>query len=94
MGGKLRSRSELVTVTGSRRVQRAHACATSEAICPGHSMMPAWTSATASSATSMAVTTPKPPPPPRRAQNRSSSWDASTRRSSPSEVTTSIASTW
>ena len=45
------------------------------------------------SCTSSAVTMPKLPPPPRSAQKRSGSLSASTRRSVPSAVTSSIAVT-
>ena len=83
-----------VTSAGAVSVQRAQAFMTSLARSKGKNSAPAYTSRIGNRANSIAVTTAKLPPPPRSAQNRSGSYSASTRRISPSAVTTSNARTW
>ena len=75
------------------RVRSRQACSTSGPRSMGYHKMPAYSCVTGNSRSSRAVTMPKLPPPPRSAQNRSGSSSRSARRSWPSAVTTSIAST-
>ena len=70
-GGKLITRSAVVTDSGRSRVHSAHARVTAGACSRSHSSMPPTTSTIGNSWNSSAVTTPRLPPPPRSAQNSS-----------------------
>ena len=91
--GKRSMRPTDVTSFGTVRTHSRHACSTSAARSIGKKRTPAFTSVNSNSRNSIAVTTPNEPPPPRSAQKSSGSFSASTRRCTPSAVTSSIAST-
>jgi hypothetical protein len=91
-GGRCSTSHCAVTSAGTRRVSSRNADSTGRACSAGQYSPPAYTSAAGTSRIVSAVTTPKFGPPPHTAQNRSGSVSRSTRRSWPSAVTMSTAS--